>query len=38
MCNLIGLKYGTIDDVIAELSQPSEIRETFWGFQRHLYE
>ena len=35
---LIDLKYGTIDDAIAELGQPSVIRETFVGFQRYLYE
>ncbi|CAI4158205.1 Type I restriction-modification system, restriction subunit R [Alteromonas macleodii] len=38
MRSLIDLKYGTIDDAIAELGQPSEIRETFVGFQRYLYE
>ena len=38
MRSLIDLKYGTIDDAIAELGQPSVIRETFVGFQRYLYE
>ena len=35
--DLITLKYGSTPDAVAELGQPAHIRETFIGFQRHLY-
>ena len=35
---LIALRYQTVSDAVAELGQVSEIRETFVGFQKHLYE
>lgn len=36
--DLITLKYGSASDAVAELGQPALIRETFIGFQKHLYE
>lgn len=36
--DLIALKYHSIADAVAELGQPASIRETFVGFQKHLYE
>ncbi len=35
---LIELKYGSTSDAAAELGGVETIRETFVGFQRHLYE
>lgn len=37
MRTLIELKYNTISDATAELGSPAVIRETFIGFQKHLY-
>lgn len=37
MRSLIELKYNTISDASAELGPPAVIRETFIGFQKHLY-
>lgn len=37
MRSLIELKYNTISDATAELGAPAVIRETFVGFQKHLY-
>lgn len=37
MRSLIELKYNTISDATAELGTPAVIRETFVGFQKHLY-
>lgn len=37
MRTLIELKYNTISDATAELGPPAVIRETFIGFQKHLY-
>lgn len=38
MRSLIELKYNTIDDALEVFGSPSEIRETFVGFQKYLYE
>jgi type I restriction enzyme R subunit len=38
MKSLIELKYNTIIDATAELGSPAVIRETFIGFQKHLYQ
>ena len=38
MRSLIELKYNTISDAAAVLGSTKAIRETFIGFQRHLYE
>ncbi|WP_372879539.1 EcoAI/FtnUII family type I restriction enzme subunit R [Spongiibacter marinus] len=38
MRSLLELKYNTISDAAAILGPPAEIRETFVGFQRYLYE
>jgi type I restriction enzyme R subunit len=38
MRSLIELKYHTIGDAVKELGSTAAIRETFIGFQRHLYE
>ena len=38
MRSLIELKYNTIGDAVAEFGSPVAIRETFIGFQKHLYE
>ena len=38
MRSLIELKYNTIGDAVAEFGSPLAIRETFIGFQKHLYE
>jgi type I restriction enzyme R subunit len=36
---LLKLKYrNALQDAIAELGQPDQIRGVFTGFQRHLYE
>ena len=35
---LIDLKYGTVDDAIADLGPEASIRKMFIGFQKHLYE
>ena len=35
--SLLELKYHTVDDAAAELGDVGTIRETFVGFQRHLY-
>lgn len=37
MKSLLELKYSTINDAAAELGPPARIRETFVGFQKHLY-
>jgi type I restriction enzyme R subunit len=34
---LLRLKYGAIQDAVADLGQPEEIGKTFAGFQRFLY-
>jgi type I restriction enzyme R subunit len=34
---LLRLKYGAIQDAIADLGQPEEIGKTFAGFQKYLY-
>lgn len=36
--NLLELKYGTTADTRRELEAVAEIRQTFNGFQRQLYE
>jgi len=38
MRSLIELKYNTISDAASELGSPAVIRETFMGFQKHLYQ
>jgi type I restriction enzyme R subunit len=38
MRSLIELKYNTINDATLLLGAPSEIRKTFIGFQKYLYE
>ena len=38
MRSLIELKYNTISDAAAEIGSPAQIRETFVGFQKYLYE
>ncbi|GAA5317925.1 MAG: hypothetical protein AseanaTS_31330 [Candidatus Pelagadaptatus aseana] len=38
MRSLIELKYNTISDAAAEFGSPAVIRETFVGFQKHLYQ
>jgi type I restriction enzyme, R subunit len=35
---LLELKYGTSLDAVRELGSVAEIRSTFFGFQRDLYE
>lgn len=35
---LLRLKYGAIQDAIADLGNPEEIGKTFSGFQKYLYE
>ena len=37
MVGLVELKYNTISDAAAEFGSPAAIRETFIGFQKHLY-
>lgn len=37
MASLITLKYNTINDAAALLGSPTNIRNTFVGFQKHLY-
>lgn len=37
MRSLIELKYNNINDAVAEFGSPAIIRNTFIGFQRHLY-
>ncbi|WVM90915.1 type I restriction-modification enzyme R subunit C-terminal domain-containing protein [Halopseudomonas pachastrellae] len=37
MRSLIELKYHTVSDAASELGSPALIRETFLGFQKHLY-
>ena len=37
MRSLVELKYNTINDAAAEFGSPAAIRETFIGFQKHLY-
>jgi type I restriction enzyme R subunit len=34
---LLGLKYGNVNDAVAQLGSIPMIRERFVGFQRHLY-
>ena len=36
--DLLELKYHTVNDAAAELGSVATIRDTFIGFQRHLYE
>ena len=38
MRSLIELKYNTISDAAAEIGSPAQIRETFVGFQKYLYQ
>lgn len=38
MRGLLELKYNTISDAARELGTTTYIRETFIGFQKHLYE
>lgn len=38
MPSLIELKYSTIDDALDELGSIAAIRDTYIGFQKHLYE
>ena len=38
LADLLKLNYGTIDDAKNQLGPIKEIRETFIGFQEHLYE
>jgi type I restriction enzyme R subunit len=38
MCSLIELKYNTISDAAAEIGSTTVIRDTFIGFQKHLYD
>jgi type I restriction enzyme R subunit len=38
MRGLIELKYNTISDAAAEFGSTAVIRETFMGFQKHLYD
>jgi type I restriction enzyme R subunit len=38
MRTLVELKYNTIGEAVAEFGSPAAIRETFIGFQKHLYE
>ena len=38
MRSLLELKYNTISDAAVELGSPKVIRETFVGFQKHLYQ
>ncbi len=35
---LLRLKYGAIQDAVADLGQPEEIGKAFAGFQKYLYE
>jgi len=37
LADLLKLKYGAIDDAKIQLGAVTDIRETFVGFQRHLY-
>ncbi len=36
--DLLDLKYGSPTDAVRELGSVAEIRNTFRGFQRHLYD
>ncbi|ABM02018.1 type III restriction enzyme, res subunit [Psychromonas ingrahamii 37] len=38
MRSLVELKYNTISDAAAEFGSPAAIRDTFIGFQKHLYQ
>jgi len=38
MHSLIELKYNTISDAAEEIGSPAQIRETFVGFQKYLYQ
>ena len=38
MTSLIELKYNTISDATAVLGSPRDIRSTFVGFQKYLYD
>ena len=38
MRSLVELKYNTISDAVAEFGSASVIRDTFVGFQKHLYD
>lgn len=38
LTDLLTLKYGDVNDAIAELGAPSGIREVFVSFQKFLYE
>jgi type I restriction enzyme R subunit len=38
MRSLVELKYNTISDAATEFGSPAVIRDTFIGFQKHLYE
>lgn len=38
MSGLVKIRYNTISDAASELGSPALIKDTFFGFQRHLYE
>ena len=38
MVGLVELKYNTISDAAREFGSTNAIRETFMGFQKHLYQ
>ncbi len=38
LSDLLELRYHNINDAVAELGQPANIREVFVGFQRYLYD
>jgi type I restriction enzyme R subunit len=37
LSGLIELKYHNVNDAVAELGEPANIREVFIGFQKYLY-
>jgi len=38
LSDLLALKYHNVNDAVAELGAPANIRELFVGFQKYLYE
>jgi len=38
LANLLELKYHNVNDAVAELGTPANIREVFVGFQQYLYQ
>ncbi|MDM8548214.1 hypothetical protein QUF61_17120 [Candidatus Venteria ishoeyi] len=38
LTDLLELKYHNVNDAVAELGAPVNIRETFVGFQKYLYQ